>query len=144
MPVQVMTSGGMRTLLRLRVMHFGTLRTVRTLKVMDGGSLKLVGNFYDDVAVSITPFAVYGGAMSGQVSTDAATCNVSGGLFPYTYQWTLLSSSGPGVPFAISPTNRITSFRGQIGSDATFRCTVTDSLGTQGSATVFATFADLR
>lgn len=142
MAVQVATAGGMRTLLRLRVMHFGALRTVRTLKVMVGGTLRLVGNFYDDVSVSIsgTP---YGTSTGGIATTNSVSALATGGLFPYTFSWALVSHDNPGTPFPVNPTAATTAFRGFPDGTATFRLTVTDSLGTQGTATVDAYFANV-
>lgn len=125
-------------------MHFGELRTIRSLKVMDNGNLRLVGNFYGDVSVSVSPTAVTGTSTTGIATTSAATANVTGGLYPYTYQWTLVYDNTPGTPYAINATNRVTQFRGQTDGDATFMVTVTDSLGSQGSALVSANFVDIR
>lgn len=142
MAVQVATAGGMRTLLRLRVQHFGALRTVRQLKVMDGGTLKLVGNFYDDVSVSISGIP-YGTSTGGIVTTSRVSALATGGLFPYTFSWALVSHDNPGTPFPVNPTAATTAFRGFPDGTATFRVTVTDSLGTQGTATVDIYFANM-
>jgi hypothetical protein len=144
MTISVKTVSGMRAIQRLRVMHFGELRTIRSLKVMDNGNLRLVGNFYGDVSVNVTPSIVTGTSTNGVATTSPATANVTGGLYPYTYQWTLVSDTVPGTPIAVSPTQRVTTFRGQTDGDAVFKVTVTDSLGSQGEATVTANFVDLR
>lgn len=143
MPVRIMTSGGLRTIQRLRVMHFGQLRTVKTLKVMDNGSLRLVGNFYSDVVASISPSSAYGTSTGGLATTNSVTASASGGLFPYTYSWSRISNDNPGTPFAVNPSLATTTFRGMPDGKATFRVTVTDSLGTQATADVVASFVNI-
>lgn len=124
-------------------MHFGTLRTVKTLKVMDNGNLRLVGNFYSDVVASISPSSAYGTSTGGLATTNSVTASASGGLFPYTYSWALISHDNPGTPVAVSPTTATTSFRGLPDGTATFRVTVTDSLGSRATANVLASFANI-
>ena len=123
-------------------MHFGQLRTVKTLKVMDNGSLRLVGNFYGDVVASISPSSAYGTSTGGLATTDSVTASASGGLFPYTYSWALVSHDNPGTPVAFSPSSATTTFRGLPDGTATFRVTVTDSLGSQATADVLAFFVN--
>lgn len=125
-------------------MHFGQLRTIKTLKVMDNGTLRLVGNFYGDVVASISPSYASGTSTGGLATTNSVTASASGGLFPYTYSWALISHDNPGTPVAVSPTSASTRFRGLTDGTATFRVTVTDSLGTQGTADVMASFANIN
>lgn len=124
-------------------MHFGQLRTVKTLKVMDNGNLRLVGNFYGDVVASISPSSAYGTSTGGLATTNSVTVSASGGLFPYTYSWALISHGNPGTPFAVNPTSAATAFMGLPDGRATFRVTVTDSLGSQATADVLASFVNI-
>lgn len=144
MTISVKTVSGMRAIQRLRVMHFGELRTIRSLKVMDNGNLRLVGNFYGDVSVNVTPSVVTGASTNGIATTGTATANITGGLLPYTYQWTLVSNSAPGTPYPVTPNQRTTAFTGQTNGNAVFKVVVTDSLGSQSEASVTARFVDIN
>jgi hypothetical protein len=74
---------------------------------------------------------------SGAVTTNATTVTPTGGTGPYTYAWSLVS----GDTFTVnSPTAATTTFTTGLttGQDksAVYRCTVTDSLLAEATATV--------
>lgn len=81
--------------------------------------------------VSETVFG-FGGA--GTVS-GSSFASVSGGVSPYTFQWTLLSTQGGSITMSGGNT-QIATFSSFVGSGntvtGTARCLVTDSLGQQG------------
>lgn len=90
------------------------------------------------LTVNITPVAVWNSGPAGTVTTPSATAGVSGGTGPYTYAWSRVS----GDTFTVtSPTAATTTFSASVGvvnstKIATYKCTVTDSLGVTGSDTV--------
>lgn len=128
------SAGTMRTIRSLTVMDdTGTPRLLQTLKIKDDtGTLQLVYQYFTAVA---SPDMVSGSGSSGgtiAITTSASTATPTGGTAPYTYAWT--QTSGAGLWTANSPTGAISDFTGYAigpgdGDDATFICTVTDSLG---------------
>lgn len=92
--------------------------------VAGGGGLRAL-------AANITPASLSGSSSSSPVSSNsAATCNVQGGLAPFTYAWSRVS----GANFTIlSPGASATFFQVILppGSGLTMvaQCLVTDALG---------------
>lgn len=70
------------------------------------------------------------------VTSNSVTATPTGGVGPYTFSWARITGSS--APQANSPTSATTSWSANLGKnqvgDATWRCTVTDSL----FATAFA------
>lgn len=87
-------------------------------------------------------------AGTGTAVSNSTTVTPTGGTTPYTYAWARTSYSHPTVPPTIgSPASATTTFtQTSIGTGedyaATFRCTVTDSLGATATADVSAVWAD--
>ena len=106
------------------------------------------------VSANVTPTADHGtvngyvinNRLATSVTTNAVTVTAVGGTGPYTYAWTRLSGST--AVDADSPTNATTTFTAIVPRDgvctATFRCTVTDSLGSTGTVNVVATLTHDR
>lgn len=95
--------------------------------------------------VDVTPDS-FGGRLSpgpGAVTTSEVVATPTGGTAPYSYLWTR-TDADPSVWQILSPTAAATQFRAEgVGPEdtltATFKCTVTDSLGaTADSADVNA------
>jgi hypothetical protein len=75
------------------------------------------------------------------ITSDSATATPSGGLAPYTYNWT----SSDGLTSALSPTLATSAFRSTgnvIGEsiDVIMTCHATDSLGVTATDTCTVTF----
>lgn len=138
--VRAKAPSGLVEVKRLRAFHAGALRLIRSLRVMDSGTLRLVGSFIAPLSVSVAPETVSGRATSGLATTNTATATPSGGQAPYSYAWSLVSNSGLGTPVPTNSTGATTAFRGSVNSEAVFRVTVTDALGSQAEATVYASF----
>jgi hypothetical protein len=96
------------------------------------------------MTVSISPSPVSGSGSGAVVQTPSVTATPSGGLAPYTYSWSVVSSVGSAHIASPATASTILSMTGlSVGDNsgsAQFRCTVTDSLGATASATVNATF----
>lgn len=110
-----------------------TTRNIQTLSIVAVDlSEKLVFQYFNAAA---SPASVFGSGSSGgtiAITTDPSTATPTGGTAPYTYAWT--QTSGAGLWTANQPTNPISDFTGYAigagdGDDATFICTITDSLG---------------
>lgn len=102
------------------------------------------------LSVGITPDPVSGTTLgTGTAVTGSATAAPSGGTAPYTYAWSRTSYNHPTTPPTITaPTSASTAFtQTNIGTGedygATFRCTVTDSLGATANNSVSAIWSDL-
>ncbi len=78
---------------------------------------------------------VFGQGGSGTVSGTSTATVTSGGTAPFSYQWTLLSTSGGSITMTNGNT-RFATFTSNVGSGntvtGTARCLVTDSLSQQG------------
>jgi hypothetical protein len=90
--------------------------------------------YLQDLAVSIPAFTYGGGSSSSSitVATDLVEVTVTGGQAPFTYSWARVGSGSPAWtisnPAAASTRFSTTVSAGTIET-ATFRCTVTDALG---------------
>lgn len=140
---RILDNGTLRTPTRLRIMQAGLLRTIKTLKVMDGGTLRTVAIFASPLSVSASPSEATGSFNGSGVfppqtlTTDLVTAIPSGGIAPYTYAWAYLSGS----TFTVShPTSAGTFFSHNFVAfgtrSGTYRCTVTDSLGSTATVDV--------
>ncbi len=103
---------------------------------LEAGSARAVeyapaGSGGGTLAASASPavFNVETGLPSG--TTAPSICSVGGGTGPFTYAWTTVSGGGVGVIGPTTAAARFTWVGMGFGSvvNATFVCTVTDSLG---------------
>jgi hypothetical protein len=88
------------------------------------------------MSVSISP-----ATLSVNNTTGTATCNITGGIAPFSFSWTYTYNSGSGgtMPSFGSTTNQTcgVSAGGNRGNcSITLYCTVTDSAGTQAQASI--------
>lgn len=88
------------------------------------------------MSVSISP-----ASLSVNNTTGTATCNISGGIAPFSFYWSYTYNSGSGgtMPSFGSTTNQTcgVSAGGNRGNcSITLYCTVTDAAGTQASASI--------
>ncbi len=94
---------------------------------------------------SASPENVAGVSPSLPITTDATTVTAEGGVAPYTYQWTKLTSNTVDSE-ATSPTSNVTGFRATSGigpgeqETEVWQCRVEDSLGAFALVNVSATF----
>lgn len=139
--LKIRVGGVTKTVPSIKVMLGGALRTVRRITFKDKGVLRVV-TFTPTLSASASPPTATGGAFGGSASTGACTAIASGGLGPFSYAWALLSYTTPAPPSADAPATATTTFTGQVGGNATFRVTVTDSLGSTAQATVAVSLVD--
>lgn len=142
--LKLRVAGLLKTAQTFYVVNGGVLRRAKTKKVMQGGFLRVV-NFTAPLTVAISPASFDKIGSTSTLSTSTHTATPTGGLAPYTYAWTVVSFDGSPSPTISAPTSAATVFTQtnlaleQIVT-ATFRVTVTDSLGTTAQSNVTGTF----
>lgn len=126
-----------------------TPRTISEIRVRDSNNVSRVVYTTGGggaLSLSITPEEVTGyGSGTGTAQTEFATATPSGGVSPYTYEWALVSYTGPGTVSADNPTDDMSSFTltGFTGlKSAIFQCTVTDDVSATATAQVTAIFSN--
>lgn len=138
---KVFANGAWRELVQIQVYKSSAWRTVANFTAPAGGG----GGGGGVVAVTIAPTSFAVDVLNAlAIDTPSLTATPSGGLAPYIYSWALVSITSPGAGVVIyHPTLATTTANIRFSSygltDVTLRCTVTDSLGTVGSATVSGT-----
>lgn len=147
MTMKVRAGGALRTITGFKLKQAGVLRTIIRMRVMDGGVLRQVGLFTSPLSVSAGDIGVKGSG-EGTLTTAFRTAFPQGGLSPFTYLWTLQSSSGTSPSTTSNPTSASTSFTKTnlpgVGSlTDTWRVTVTDSLGATAFTDLSVTFNNL-
>lgn len=138
------TGGAWRSIGSADVRVDGQWRRIVRAEVYTGGAWKSAGTFIVPLTgATAAPNVVTAGGYGGYLTTDATTITPTGGLAPYTYSWTRISGT---VGTANSASSATTSFTGLVSTggfeESTFRCTVTDALGTSVTVDVIATFSD--
>lgn len=137
------TSSGLKPSGNIRVRTASGLSAAANIRLRDATGLKVVwsatgpgspgGGAYAVTALPLTAGGYRARSGPTSVSTEAVTVTVSGGLEPYSYAWSLVSSGGGTwtIESPTSPSSRFT--RAAVDVDttwsATFKCTVTDARG---------------
>jgi hypothetical protein len=127
-----------------RVFYTGAWRPIKAIKVYFSGAWRDVAAFTSGaISLVISPTSISKSGLSSTQTTASATAVPSGGLSPYTYSWARYSIlySGSATIVANSPTSASTTFTGSnMDSDTTtnavFRCTCTDALGSSTTADI--------
>ena len=140
MTIKVRVGGALKTVSSIRLRVSGALRSVVSVRVMSG-DLKTVYAVSNPVA-SITPNPAHKSSITSPV-TYKPVCIVTGGALPISYSWTLLASDN-GTPSisggeTSSPTLSAALSSGETAT-CTYRCSITDALGSAASADVQITF----
>lgn len=119
-------------------------KRLASIRVYVGGAWKEGKVFVPPLSLSITPdtaSAVRTGP--GTATTGSVTATPAGGQTPFTYAWTRIS----GVGTIGSPTSATTAFSQTLGIgddvSGTFRCTVTDSVGSTATSDIVANFTEV-
>lgn len=128
----------------------GGLRDVFAVSVRRTDGLKRAFTQSGTLAVVASPASVSGFAASdfpATITLNITQASPSGGAAPYTYAWTKLSDDGGtwSIQNATSQATRFVCANVGPGIDysATFRCTVTDSVGGTGTVDVLANVTNL-
>lgn len=143
--LSVQSGGVLLTAKAIRIKHKGAEVTARSIKIMRGGQLVVAYSTTAALSVDAKRSPAAGLSTDSTVLTSSVTAAVAGGTGPFTYAWAYLEHSGGNQPTATDPNFATTQFQqtGAIRGDtteATFVCTVTDSLGASGTCFVSATF----
>ena len=113
----------------------GAWRTLTVGKVYKGGAWQSAASFVLPMSVAITPNPAFGRG-TGYVTSNTITATPTGGLAPFTYSWTVVSSA-PRLVTINSPATASTTATADVsGGDVNFtlQCVATDSLGTAVTA----------
>ena len=153
MPMQLRLGGAWQQISGAKVFANKSWRTLVAMRVYSGGAWRLVANW--------TPPSPGGGGGGGgnlkltlsptsfaRTSTQdtfsvSLTATPSGGLTPYTYSWTVVTSTTSITLSAATAAITQATASGltlNVQESATLRCTVTDSLGVSTHADVSGTF----
>ena len=131
MPLSVKDGGTWRSVANVYVNDAGTWRTVQKSYANDAGTWRLGHQKFAATVSNANPTG-YG---NGSIDTSSATVVTAEGGWPgYSFSWVLLSGGGGFNPTANSPSSASTTFNIQVGGvqntfTATFRCTITDTIG---------------
>jgi len=138
MPVWVGSGGAWKSAPRFGVGASGVYKLVLNVWVGAGGAWK---HAFAALSVSV-PNNTNNPRPPGAATSLTSTANVTGGIGPFSYQWSYVS----GHSFTIdSPTAIATTFSTVIGpgqfQTGTYRCTVTDhGTGAQATTTFVVSF----
>lgn len=134
----------------------GAWRSIQYAEAYIGGAWRTVANFTPpggggggggSLSLSVSPTSISRTGTASSITTGAITVTPSGGLAPYTYAWSIVSSdAGPtfsiGSPsYASTPVTASAITVLDTPYNCTIHCVVTDSLGVSAtSSSVTATF----
>lgn len=134
-----------RTVTSGKVYLNGAWRTLTNGRAYVSGAWRDVVSFAQPfTGITITPAEPGGSSSTSDTMTSSfATATPTGGLAPFTYSWTLVSSTGLTAITINNPTSASTSVTATISpggagtsGSATLQCTATDTLGASKSASV--------
>ena len=132
MPLSVKDGGTWRSVKNVYVNDAGTWRLLEKSYANDAGTWRLG---HQKFAATVSNANPTGYSQLGSINTSSPTVVTAVGGWPgYTYSWALLSGGGGFSPTANSPSSASTTFNIQVGGvqstfTATFRCTITDTIG---------------
>ena len=136
--MEIFASGNWRNIRRGEVLIGGAWRGLTRIEVYRGGA-------WLQAAVFTSPMTLFANNVSGigrnrgkpvSVVSSTSQATPTGGLGPYSYNWTILS----GGAVANSPSMAATTFRQTVAADttevSTARVTCTDALGTTATSNI--------
>lgn len=135
--------GTWRTIKRGEAYIGGKWRTLTHGDAYTDDEWKQVASFVLPLTVSVTDNDLVAFGSSNKplkVTTPTTTAIPSGGLAPFTYAWAQLSGSPSTITSPATATTAFSAIAGVSDLSATYRVTVTDSLGKTATADVPATF----
>lgn len=148
--IRARTSTGTKAVAGVHFRALGGTGDVFAVSLRRGDGLKRVFTQSGTLTVGAEPASVSGYAASGglaTIPTNATIAQPTGGAEPYTYAWTKLSDDGGtwSIQNATSASTKFTcaNVGATIEYTATFRCTVTDSVGGTGAVDVQADVTNL-
>lgn len=132
--IRLRDAGGvLRTVARIRLRdEVGNLRVIQRIRVRDTSNILRI--VFQYLTASATPTTVVQNATTSTITTTgSSTCTATGGVAPFTFQWTDTGEFVDGVA-ASTPTAATTTFRRAscISGDTylgNFYCRVTDATG---------------
>jgi hypothetical protein len=141
--MRVRTGGAWRPVTSGRVRVNNAWRTLTRAMVYHDGAWRDGAVFTPPLSLALNSGSAFAFTVPpGTAVTDPITATPTGGLGPFTYSWTRIAGS---VGTAATPNSATTTFSQFMGASetvsATFRCTVTDSLGSTATAEVEVTFS---
>ncbi len=143
--LSVLSGNSLRAAKSLGIQQNGALTPIKTLRVQTSSGLSLVfsssaassSGSPGPLAATVSPDTVTGqgtGLRSRTVQSNPATVTPSGGIGPYSYQWTV--SAGQ----IVNPTSATTAFQASLPPgqqiEATASCVVTDFHGQTAAVAV--------
>lgn len=148
MTIKVRTASGSMGIKSIRVNDGVSARRVAKIKIRTGAAPGAISQVYLGVlpiAISFSPSLIEAVSYSSSTVSASATANISNGLAPFTYSWSVLSFTA-GTPPTISntaianPTFTQTGVPLFVTRSAVFRVVVNDAAGQTATADLSATF----
>jgi hypothetical protein len=141
--MEVRKDGAWRTINTAEAYVGGAWRTLKYVEGYIGGAWRTIASFIQPLTLAISPSPT-GTFEDASTQTATASAVPTGGLGPFTYAWTLVSSTGLTGIDITAPSSATTGFTATtsgftLGS-AVFHCVCTDSLGSTATANVTANF----
>ena len=136
--MEIRKGGAWRTVTSAEAYVGGSWRTLKYAEAYIGGQWRTIVTFAQPLSLSLT-LGGNGADESSNITTSYILATPTGGVSPFTYSWTRLSMSGATDFYANSPSSAGTTFTATgvaegVTATASFRCTVTDTLGTTAHA----------
>lgn len=116
-------------------------RTLTIGKVFKGGAWQQIFSFVPPLSVAVSPTSFSASSRGSNIASKSLTATPTGGLAPFTYAWTVTSTTAPVTLSGASTANVTVSGDVSVVDTITvsLSCTVTDSLGTTASGSASGT-----
>lgn len=147
--MKIRVAGVWRDIIGAKIRQAGSWRTIIAVKIYSGGSWRSAGTFSPTgtsggMTLEIrTPANNTPGTEAVQTSGNCIT-RVSNGSSPFTYSWSVISTTGPGTVDPIDASLARTGFTATFTTTGTITCTIecvcTDKAGNIASDTAELTF----